>query len=142
MSSTDTFHVHRYGFHKHFVTSGTLTLIEDGSKTELIYKDDEVEVHASDPAIPSVALDNLRNLIETAHKSLIGVNGCRIDVSHGGEGAMCYLLDKAKKQQKTFICSSQLQKLKNFVRYQNTKQLTTGGLKVSCQPMMRLTQDW
>ena len=81
MSSIDTYNVIRYSLDREFIKSGTLTVIDDGKKIGLIYKDAEVEVYASALYHPIVALENLRRELEVKHKSLFGINGCRIDAS-------------------------------------------------------------
>jgi hypothetical protein len=81
MSSTDTYKVNRYTLDKELIANGTLTVIDEGQKTKLIYKDAEVEVQASALHHPITALENLRKELEVKHNSLLGINGCRMDTS-------------------------------------------------------------
>jgi hypothetical protein len=95
MSSTDTYKVSRYSLDKEFIASGTLTIIDEGQKTKLIYKDDEVEVQASALYHPIVALEELRKELEMKHNSLLGINGCRTEMSLQTSGSFSsYLIEE------------------------------------------------
>ncbi len=81
MSDITKYKVDRYSLDKEYITTGELTVIENGPLTELYYKDTQVEETASDRGLPMVALIALRQTLETKHKSLLAVNGSRIDTT-------------------------------------------------------------
>ena len=98
MSLTDTYKVNRYSLDKEFIAGGKLTVIDKGQKTELFYKDAEVEVQASALHHPIVALEDLRKELEVKHNSVLGINGCRIDTGLQTSGSFgCYLVEEGIK---------------------------------------------
>jgi hypothetical protein len=81
MSDITKYKINRYSLDKEYIMTGEITVTEDGPLTELLYKDTELEETASDRGLPMVALIVLREKLETKHKSILAINGSRIDTT-------------------------------------------------------------
>lgn len=81
MRDTTKHKIKRYSLGKNYVTTGEITIINDGPLTEVFYKDEEVEETARDMNHPMAVLTSLRQKIEEKYKSILGCNGCRIDTT-------------------------------------------------------------
>jgi len=96
--------IRRYGSVNDYITTGEITIVEDGPLTELVYKDAEVEETASDRGHPIAALITLRQKLEDNHKSIIACNGCRIDTTLRHTGIdIAYVIRNGNIQQDDWI---------------------------------------
>jgi hypothetical protein len=91
------FSVKRYGFDKHFIGEGILTVADDGLNIVLSYRDSEIAVEASAMHHPISALENLRKILELQHNSILACNGCRCDTSYRASGGFGTYKIVAKK---------------------------------------------
>ena len=73
--------IKRYSIGKEFITTGEITIVEYGSVTEIFYKDEYIEETESDSGHPMVALIALRQKLESKHKSILALNGSRVDTT-------------------------------------------------------------
>lgn len=98
MTSTDTYDTNRYSLTKEFIMKGMLTVIDEGQRVVLIYKDLDIEEQASGLHHPKASLQNLRNQLETKHQSILAINGCRIDTDYRFDGSFnSYVIEQGKK---------------------------------------------
>jgi hypothetical protein len=89
--------INRYDLDKGFLSTGTLTIIDENHLTQLIYADSQIKLSASELHHPLMALEKLRKILEAEHQSLLACNGCRIDTAYrpsGGYGVEIIELGK------------------------------------------------
>jgi hypothetical protein len=89
--------VQRFDFEKNIICIGVLELIDNGKSTTLIYTDEFIKVKATELYHPVATLSSLRKILENEHKSILGIEGCRIDVTYRHTGHFGqYIMEKNK----------------------------------------------
>jgi hypothetical protein len=94
------FIINRYSLEREFISRGILILKDERELTHLKYRDSLIEEFSNELYHPLIALEKLREILETKHQSLLGCNGCRIDTSYratGGYGT--YVIHKGIQAQ-------------------------------------------
>jgi hypothetical protein len=93
--------VDRYSLDKRFIATGQLHIEAKDHSTILTYFDDSVEVFASAPYHPIVALENLRRQLAVDFESTLAINGCRVDTDYRATGGYgCYIIKFGKQATK------------------------------------------
>ena len=94
--------INRYSLTKELITTGTLTIIDEGNAIELVYVDSVIKESARELHHPLTALESLRKTLETKHCSLLNCNGCRIDTAYRATGVSeVYLIEDGKRATKS-----------------------------------------
>jgi hypothetical protein len=105
----------RYSINKQSISEGILTVTDKGEATHLTFKDQAIEVSVSELYHPLIALESLRKILETRHKSIIACNGCRIDTAYrptGGYGTYKIVLgQQATETLNIFEPTDEIEKL-------------------------------
>lgn len=92
------YNVKRYKFDKQYICDGELHIIDEGQSTTLKYFDNEISIEVTELYHPLASLRKLRNQLENDYESIIGIQGCRIDVTYrftGGYGQ--YIMEQGKQ---------------------------------------------
>ena len=89
--------VQRFDFDKNIICTGVLEIIQNGQSTTLIYSDEFINEQATELYHPLATLRSLRKILENKHKSILGIEGCRIDVTYRATGHFGqYIVEKGK----------------------------------------------
>ena len=96
--------ISRYSLDKVFITDGLLKIISEGQNTYLTYTDSGISESVSYSHHPMGALDELRNLLENKHNSILNCNGCRVDTSHKYSGGYGTYIIQYGKQASESVC--------------------------------------
>ncbi len=89
------YNVKRYNFDKQYICDGELYVNGEGQNFTLKYIDHEIEIVITEPYHAIAPLIKLRKILEDNYQSLIGINGCRKDVSRRFTAhARQYILNK------------------------------------------------
>jgi hypothetical protein len=83
---------------KHFIASGTLSIINNGKDKGLRYVDPFIDDSFTALYHPLTALEALRINFEAKYNSVLNCNGCRIDTSYRPTGSFkIYIIEPGKQ---------------------------------------------
>ncbi|MBP8192347.1 MAG: hypothetical protein KAX69_02000 [Chitinophagales bacterium] len=89
--------VKRYDFNKQYICDGEFHIIDEGQSTTLKYFDNEISIEVTELYHPLASLKKLRSQLENNYESIIGIEGCRIDVTYRATGHFGqYIMESGK----------------------------------------------